>query len=94
MNWTGGRLNRHAKTNQNPALKAQKQHFARAALYNTLHAQDDQSAGSTVDTIPIDSSKPVPQLWQKAEEESKYPREFLFPVSRNLGQLTSYSSQS
>ena len=32
MNWTGGRLKRHSKANENATLRAQKQHFARARL--------------------------------------------------------------
>jgi len=32
MNWTGGHLQRHSKTNANATLKAQKQHFAKARL--------------------------------------------------------------
>jgi hypothetical protein len=32
MNWTGGHLQRHSKSNANATLKAQKQHFAKARL--------------------------------------------------------------
>lgn len=37
MNWTGGRLNLHAKSNNNRELKAQKRHFANAQL--AIHKQ-------------------------------------------------------
>lgn len=32
MNWTGGHLHRHSKTNSNTLLKSQKRHFAKARL--------------------------------------------------------------
>jgi len=47
MNWTGGRLHRHAKSNNNSELKAQKQHFARASLNNLVAARSEASNRST-----------------------------------------------
>jgi len=43
MNWTGGRLHRHAKSNNKSELKAQRQHFARASLNNLVAARSEAS---------------------------------------------------
>ena len=49
MNWTGGRLNRHAKSSsRKPELKAQKQHFARISLNNHTIARSEALHDSTV----------------------------------------------
>lgn len=47
MNWTGGKLSRHAKSNHNSVLKAQKQHFARATLFKLPgdHSQHREKIG-------------------------------------------------
>lgn len=49
MNWTGGRLNRHARLDNNVQLKAQKQHFAKASLnfYNLNSVQEKQKSSAT-----------------------------------------------
>lgn len=46
MNWTGGRLNRHAKSNIKSTLKAQKQHFAKVSLNNLVAARSEASSRS------------------------------------------------
>ena len=51
MNWTGGHLKRHSKTNANPLLKSQKQYFAKARqrLQNS-HGPEAPSHFSIFDT--------------------------------------------
>lgn len=47
MNWTGGRLHRHAKSNNNAELKAQRQHFARVSLNKLVAARSEAPNRST-----------------------------------------------
>ncbi|KAK5101853.1 hypothetical protein LTS08_004312 [Lithohypha guttulata] len=43
MNWTGGRLNRHARSKTNPQLKAQRRHFAKASLERLKRGQREDT---------------------------------------------------
>lgn len=86
MNWTGGRLNRHARSNTNPQLKAQRRHFAKASLERLKRGQREETDSPDDSHISLTrDGNPQPQWNQRnttvatGEVASKFFRKYGFP---------------